>query len=41
MGSIFVFALVGTVMIVTRRVDWYQLGKSKANDESTEIAQRD
>ncbi|MCG7533038.1 cell envelope integrity protein CreD [Psychrobium sp. MM17-31] len=41
MGSIFVFALVGTVMIVTRHVDWYQLGKSKASDESTEIAQCD
>jgi len=27
MGSIFVFSVLGTVMITTRHVDWYQLGK--------------
>ena len=27
MGSIFVFSVLGTVMITTRHVDWYQLGE--------------
>lgn len=27
MGSIFVFVVLGTVMVVTRHVDWYKLGK--------------
>lgn len=30
MGSIFVFFILATVMIATRKVDWYQLGGTKA-----------
>ncbi|MFZ6815103.1 cell envelope integrity protein CreD [Undibacterium sp. Rencai35W] len=30
MGSILLFALLSAIMVITRKVDWYQLGKSAA-----------
>lgn len=35
MGSLLVFSLLGAVMVLTRRVDWYQLTTSMRVDQST------
>ena len=33
MGSVLLFALVGAIMVGTRKVDWYQLGAPVALGE--------
>ena len=30
MGSILLFAILAAVMVATRKVDWYQLGKAES-----------
>jgi inner membrane protein len=33
MGSILLFAVLSAIMVATRKVDWYQIGKSETYDE--------
>lgn len=33
MGSILLFAILATIMLVTRKIDWYQIGKTNAAEK--------